>query len=103
MKRTRLLPFCLLMFGLSVPALFLARQSLADRQTQTRPAPASRENAYRENNIGVALLEQFKYKEGVEAFKRALLIDPKLSLAHINLSIALYNVPDLPGAEREDQ
>ncbi len=101
MKRTRPLLFCLLTFGLLVPALFPARQSLADRQTQTGPAPVSRENAYRENNIGVALLEQFKHKEAAEAFKRALQIDPKLSLAHINLSIALYNVPDVPGAERE--
>jgi Tfp pilus assembly protein PilF len=84
-----------------VPAVFLARQSLAGREIQTGSVPASRENAYRENNIGVALLEQFKYREGAEAFRRALQIEPKLSLAHINLSIALYNVPDLPGAERE--
>jgi tetratricopeptide (TPR) repeat protein len=75
--------------------------SLADPEAQTAPAGLSRENAYRENNIGVALLEQFKYKEGVEAFRNALKIDSKLSLAHINLSIALYNLPDLPGAERQ--
>jgi len=101
MKRNRSFVFCTLTLGMLVPAVFLARQSLAGRQPQSAPAATSRENAYRENNIGVALLEQFKYKEGAEAFKRALQIDPKLSLAHINLSIALYNVPDLPGAERE--
>ena len=92
--------FCTLMLGIFVPAVFMGRQSFSARQPQVEPA-AARENAYRENNIGVALLEQFKYKEAVEAFKRALQIEPKLSLAHINLSIALYNVPDLPGAERE--
>ena len=64
---------------------------------------ASREDAYRANNIGVALLEQFKHKEGAEAFRNALKIDPKLNLAHINLSIALFNVPDLPAAQREAQ
>jgi cytochrome c-type biogenesis protein CcmH/NrfG len=78
----------------------IVQRSLADPQTQT---PASREDAYRANNLGVALLEQFKYKEGADAFKRALQLNPKLALARINLSIALYNVPDLVGAQREAQ
>ncbi len=74
--------------------------------TQTRPAgqksaAATREDAYRANNMGVALLEQYKHKEGAEAFSRALQLDPKLNLARINLSIALFNVPDLAGAQRE--
>ena len=66
------------------------------------PQP-SREDAYRANNLGVALLEQFKYKDGADAFKRALQIDPKLALAKINLAIALYNEPDLPASQREAQ
>ena len=98
MKRIRLFVFCTLLFGILVPTILLSRHSMASRPGHD---PLSSEDAYRENNIGVALLEQFKYKEGAEAFKRALQIDPKLALAHINLSIALYNVPDLPGAERE--
>jgi tetratricopeptide (TPR) repeat protein len=60
-----------------------------------------REEAYRANNLGVALLEQYKYREGAEAFERALHLDPTLRLARINLSIALYNVPDLAAAARE--
>ena len=68
-----------------------------------RPNAAASEEAYRANNIGVALLEQFKYKEAADAFKRALQLDPKLALARINLGIALYNVPDLPAAQREMQ
>ncbi|HEX8144856.1 MAG TPA: FG-GAP-like repeat-containing protein [Pyrinomonadaceae bacterium] len=62
---------------------------------------AAREDAYRANNLGVALLEQYKYREGAEAFARALQLDPQLALARINLSIALYNVPDLRAAQRE--
>lgn len=74
--------------------------------TQTAPpagqkAATTREDAYRANNLGVALLEQYKYKEGAEAFTRALKLDPTLQLARINLSIALFNVPDLVGAQRE--
>jgi tetratricopeptide (TPR) repeat protein len=67
---------------------------------QTQPTT---EDAYKANNLGVALLEQFKYKEGADAFRRALQIDPKLALARINLAIALYNLPDLPAAQREAQ
>jgi Tfp pilus assembly protein PilF len=84
-----------------VSSVFPGGPSLAGRQPQTILPGVSRESAYRENNIGVALLEQFKYKEAVDAFRSSLKIDPKLSLAHINLSIGLYNLPDLPGAERE--
>lgn len=75
----------------------------AHRRTQAPGVSVSREDAYRANNLGVALLEQFKYKEAVDAFKRALQLDPKLALARINLCIALYNVPDLPGAQKEAQ
>ncbi|MGH9941609.1 MAG: FG-GAP-like repeat-containing protein [Pyrinomonadaceae bacterium] len=60
-----------------------------------------REAAYRLNNLGVALLEQYKHKEGADVFRRALRLDPKLNLARINLAIALLNVPDLPAALRE--
>jgi tetratricopeptide (TPR) repeat protein len=60
----------------------------------------ARENAYRANNLGVALLEQFSYKAAADAFREALRIDPTLALAHINLSIALLYIPDLDGAAR---
>jgi Flp pilus assembly protein TadD len=71
--------------------------SVAEGQT----AFEKREAAYRANNIGTALLEQYKAKEAVESFTRALEIKPDLSLARINLSIALYYLPDADGAKRE--
>jgi tetratricopeptide (TPR) repeat protein len=64
-------------------------------------SPATREAAYRANNLGVALLEQFKHREGAEQFARALKLDPQLELAHINLAIALYNVPDTEAAAQQ--
>ncbi len=63
-------------------------------------ALAKREQAYRANNLGVALLEQFRHKEAAEAFSRSLGTDPTLALARINLAIALFNVPDMEAAER---
>src|SRR5687767_103489 len=81
----------------------LTRDLSAHRPIQTAPTSQAREDAYRANNIGVALLEQFKHKEAAESFRTALKIDPKLTLARVNLSIALFNVPDLPAAQREAQ
>jgi Flp pilus assembly protein TadD len=79
--------------------LLLAGLALA---SAAAPAPSPvREQAYRENNRGVALLEQFRHQEAAEAFRRALALDKGLAIARVNLAIALLNVPDLPGAERE--
>jgi tetratricopeptide (TPR) repeat protein len=74
----------------------------AHLQNQQSKATA-REDAYRANNIGIALLEQFKHKEAADAFRRALQLDPGLVTARINLGIALFNVPDLPAAQKELQ
>jgi predicted Zn-dependent protease len=80
----------------------LIKPTSAHRQNAAAKTSA-REEAYRANNQGVALLEQFKYKEAADAFKRALQLAPDLALARINLGIALFNVPDLPAAQRELQ
>src|SRR5215208_1544981 len=74
----------------------------ADLQNDQSKANA-REDAYRANNLGVALLEQFKHKEAADAFRRALQLEPTLALARINLVIALFNIPDLPAAQKELQ
>jgi tetratricopeptide (TPR) repeat protein len=62
--------------------------------------PAAREAAWRENNLGVALLEQFRFTDAAEAFKRALAKDPFLLAARINLAIAHLYVPDIPAAKQ---
>jgi cytochrome c-type biogenesis protein CcmH/NrfG len=94
-----------LLLGLSI--CFLAAASLLKPTSAHRqnvpPKANAREDAYRANNLGVALLEQFKYKEAADAFKRALQLAPDLTLARINLGIALFNVPELPAAQRELQ
>jgi tetratricopeptide (TPR) repeat protein len=69
-----------------------------------RPAakaePSPREAAWRENNLGVASLEQFRFSEAAEAFKSALGQDPSLLTARINLAIAYLYVPDLAAARQ---
>ena len=72
----------------------------AERSSE-QSAFEKREAAYRANNIGVALLEQYKAKEAVDEFRHALEIKPDFLIARINLAIALYYLPDAEGAKRE--
>jgi hypothetical protein len=65
------------------------------------PPPASLEEAYRANNIGVSLLEQFRHEEAAAAFRKALALAPSLGLARANLAIALLNEPKLDEAHAE--
>jgi tetratricopeptide (TPR) repeat protein len=77
----------------------------ADERDHNQHQPAARsdfaraEEAYRANNLGAALLEQFRHREGAEQFRRALSLAPRLALARINLAIALFNVPEIEAAE----
>jgi tetratricopeptide (TPR) repeat protein len=103
MKRHKYSLFLTLASILLIAAVSLSTDSTSAHLQNQPPSASVREEAYRANNIGVALLEQFKYKEGADAFAHALQLDPKLALARINLGIALYNLPDLPGAQREMQ
>jgi tetratricopeptide (TPR) repeat protein len=92
--------FCI--FAATVTGLTQTDRPQAPARPDAQAASsAAREAAYRANNIGVALLEQFKYKEAAEEFQRALKLDPSLALARVNLSIAFYNAPDLAAALRE--
>ena len=47
------------------------------------------EDAYRQNNIGVARLERYDFAGAAAAFRRALTLDQDLGMAHLNLAIAL--------------
>ena len=77
-----------------------ASASGAGRQAAGRAA-ASREDAYRANNVGVALLEQFNYAEAADELPpRARDRSRRSASRRINLAIALFYVPDLRGRRR---
>jgi tetratricopeptide (TPR) repeat protein len=69
--------------------------------SQAGAQSAAREDAYRANNRGIALLEQFDYSAAAAAFGEALRLSPTLALARVNLSIALLYALDLDNALRE--
>jgi Tfp pilus assembly protein PilF len=81
-------------------ALSAAATSRSSARAAAPASGAAREAAWRENNLGVALLEQFRFSDAAEAFKRALGKDPSLLPARINLAIAHLYVPDIPAAKQ---
>ncbi len=89
--------------ALLVSALVRDQRIARHRQTPARPSPLAR--GLRTGPITSAshCSSSSNTKKAADAFRNALKIDPKLNLAHINLSIALFNVPDLPAAQREAQ
>jgi tetratricopeptide (TPR) repeat protein len=91
----------LLLVAAMVCAALLAVTFRGFTQSQTDPKAAAREEAYRANNIGVALMEQYDFENGAKEFQRALKIYPQLGIAQINLAIALFYQPDMEGALRE--
>jgi len=102
MKPSRLLfAFFVLSLSLTFSNTTINRSGAAGADAAEQAAFDQREAAYRANNIGAALLEQYKTKEAVDSFTRALTIKPDLLIARINLSIALYYLPDADGAKRE--
>jgi tetratricopeptide (TPR) repeat protein len=91
----------LLVAFISTGVFAVTFNEISQTQNRSETQSAASEDAYRANNVGVALLEQFKYKEAAAEFRRALKLYPSLRLARVNLAIALYNVPDIDGALAE--
>ena len=69
--------------------------------TAAQQQPASRERAYRANNLGVAYLEQYNFASASAAFRDARRIDPGLAIARLNLGIALFYGGDGKAATAE--
>jgi tetratricopeptide (TPR) repeat protein len=82
--------------------LLAAAVAIARPSGQVPPdAAARREQAYRHNNLGVARLEQYNYAEAAPEFRRALELHPDLSIARLNLAIALLYDGQLEAAAQE--
>jgi lipoprotein NlpI len=94
-----LIVVAIVLSSLTLPALPQA----ANRQTAASASSLAnkREEAYRANNLGVALLEQFNPKQAIGKFRQALEIDSQLAIAHVNLSIALFYATEVDEALAE--
>ena len=75
--------------GALLVSLAAAVLMIAGCAPAVQPASA-REDAFRENNRGVAALEKYAYEAAAESFRRAIALDGQVALPHVNLAIALY-------------
>ncbi|MDX2042892.1 MAG: FG-GAP-like repeat-containing protein [Acidobacteriota bacterium] len=66
-------------------------------------ATQKREELYRLNNLGVALMEQYKHEDAVKQFKLALGQDANFAIARVNLAMAQYFLNDVKSAVAESQ
>ncbi|MFM8394871.1 MAG: FG-GAP-like repeat-containing protein, partial [Acidobacteriota bacterium] len=56
---------------------------------------------YQKNNLGVALMEQYKHEEAAAKFREALAGDGSFTIGRINLALALYFMNDGKSASTE--
>ena len=80
--------------------LLIFQFSLAAQTLKSDRAFLISEDAYRANNRGVSLLEQFKPDDAEKEFRRALTLKNDFKLATINLAIALFNSKELDEAKQ---
>ena len=86
---------------LAVASAFVSALMLGQARQQRPSHLTAREDAYRQNNVGVAHLEQYDYTTAASAFRRALEILPALAMARLNLAIALLYDGQLESAAQE--
>ncbi|HEX8998737.1 MAG TPA: FG-GAP-like repeat-containing protein [Blastocatellia bacterium] len=67
---------------------------LAAVSAQDAAALQKREELYRLNNLGVALMEQYKHEDAVRQFKQAVERDANFAFGRINLAMAHYFLND---------
>jgi Tfp pilus assembly protein PilF len=72
-----------------------------EQNTAQDEALQKREQLYRLNNIGVAMMEQYKHEDAVKQFKQALDRDPNFAIARINLALAYFFLNDSRTAVEE--
>jgi Tfp pilus assembly protein PilF len=89
-----------ILISISIPSLGL-RAGTATQKTQAKPKAATKGNeseAFRNNTLGVAYMNQQKFAEAQKYFEKALTADPNFSIARVNLGISLLSQQKLEPA-----
>ena len=89
----------LLVYGLVMVALLSVGTGLPGKAASS--TQGGREELYQKNNLGVALMEQYKHEEAAAKFREALERDSTFAIGRINLALALYFMNDGRSATAE--
>jgi tetratricopeptide (TPR) repeat protein len=82
-----------ILVALAIPSL-RSRAGSAQAKTQTAPKSETKSDAgeaFRNNTLGVAYMNQQKFAEAQKYFEKALAADPKFAIARLNLGISLLS------------
>src|SRR6266478_1265930 len=80
-------------FAIAIPSL-RSRATGAQQNPQTSPTAEAKGNeaeAFRNNTLGVAYMNQQKFAEAQKYFEKALAADPKFAIARLDLGISLLS------------
>ena len=83
--------------------VFRSPITAAFQNSSSAEALKKREELYRLNNLGVALMEQYKHEDAAKQFKLALERDANFAIARINLAMAQFFLNDVKTAVTEAQ
>jgi Tfp pilus assembly protein PilF len=83
----------------ALPSLLLRANNEQKPKSTANPDTSNKEaEAFRNNTLGVAYMNQQKFAEAQKYFEKALEIDAKFSIARLNLGISLLSQQKLDGA-----
>ena len=103
-RREILLASCSLILGIFGAAGFASLRSHADLQAKAGAAEPQNQTvgkegeAFRNNTLGVAYMNQQKFAEAQKYFEKALALDAKFAIARLNLGISLLSQQKLDAA-----
>src|SRR3984893_19125400 len=89
-----------ILVALAIPSL-RSRAGSAQAKTQTAPKSETKSDAgeaFRNNTLGVAYMNQQKFAEAQKYFEKALAADPKCAIARLTLGISLLSQQKLEQA-----
>ncbi len=95
-----LVSFVILLFVIAAGFITLVQHPHA-QSLSPNDAMQKRESLYRLNNLGVALMEQYKHEDATRKFKEALAADPKFAVGRINLAMVYLFLNDYASALNE--
>ncbi len=95
-----LIPVVIMLIFIGV---FRSPITAAFQNLSSAEALKKREELYRLNNLGVALMEQYKHEDAAKQFKLALERDANFAIARINLAMAYFFLNDVKTAVTEAQ
>ena len=95
----RFLGTLLLLCGLTLPVVIVYVSLRTEAQTSPKALADPKDPLLYHNNIGIALMEQFSFREAMAEFEQCLKVNPKFVPALVNSALAHFYLQEFAPAE----